>query len=60
MKAVLRIGLVQVGEVHAHSLLSIGFFDEHNVGEPYWVIYASYEPDLQEFIGVCLNGFIAF
>ena len=36
--AVLWVCFIQVGEVYAHSLLSICFFDHNYVGQPFGVV----------------------
>lgn len=58
-KAINGTSFIQVSKIYTHPLLSIGFLDQNNVGEPGGVVYAPYEISLQQLVDFYLNGFVA-
>ena len=60
-KAIFWACSIDVSEVDAKLPLAVFFFDEHDVGQPFWVLHLSDCPCLEEFsdlslIAFCLSG----
>ena len=51
---------VDVSEVDVESPLAIFFFNEHDVGQPFWVLHLSDYPCLEEFSDLLIDRFLPF
>ena len=51
---------VEVSEVDAESPLTVRFFDEYNVGQPFKIFYLSDYPCLEEFSDLLIDRFLPF
>ena len=49
---------VDVNEVDAKSPLAVHFFDEHDVGQPLWVLHLSDCPCLEELVDLLVDRFL--
>ena len=49
-----------VSEVDAESPLAIFFFDEHDVGQPFWVLHLSDCPCLEKVSNLLVDRFLSF
>ena len=51
---------VEVSEVDAESPLTVRFFEEYNVGQPFRIFYLSDCPCLEEFVDLLVDRFFPF
>ena len=51
---------VEVSEVDVESPLTVRFFDEYNVGQPFRIFYLSDCPCLEEFADLLVDCFLPF
>ena len=51
---------VDVSEVDAESPLSVRFFDEYNIGQPFRVLHLSDCPCLEELVDLLVDSFLSF
>ena len=59
-KAIFWACSVDVSEVNAKSPLSVCFFDEYDVGQPFWVLHLSDCPYLEELGDLLIDCFFPF
>jgi hypothetical protein len=53
-KAIFWTCLVEVGEVHTHSPLAIGFLHNYNTCQPIRIVYLSDKPGLEQFLDLLM------
>ena len=51
---------VNFSEVDAEPPFIVCFFDEHDVGQPFWVLYLSDCPCMEEFADLLVDRFLPF
>ena len=49
---------VDVSEVNAKLQLATRLFDEHDVGQPFWVLHLSNYPCLEELVDLLVDRFL--
>ena len=59
-EAILLVGLIDVFEIDAKPSLVVFFFDENNVGQPFWVLYFSDYLCLKELTDLFIDRLLSF
>jgi hypothetical protein len=59
-EAIFGAGLIEVGEIYAHSPFAVRFFHQDHIGQPFRVMNLFYELSLQELLNLhsyCFDPF---
>ena len=59
-KTIFWVCSVDVSEVDVKSPLAVHFFDEYDVGQPFWVLHLFDYPFLEELAYLLVDRFLSF